>query len=275
VYEHDAHRVVLHWAVFQLPEPTVEGVLLHVVAHAARPPGEAHGRAWTSLMDAAMPDWRKHAEAARAAVDAWCGAVPPPRVAVPDLTDEAGDPVGAVARHRYYLARPEASDASALWRLAYEYQDLMPAPGEALGAHRAVLLQQPWEPGRDGRPDPPDGVRFLKRGACLGCGVEGPDRVWHDEAIEDAVDHVHPGWREMPVVEQAPRDWAVARRHRAWRRQVRCLYPQGWFEAGGPLRVWRGRSLTRHTPGAAPGGGFVMVAERDVDRPGVSQLALM
>ncbi|WP_442922066.1 DUF6349 family protein [Microbispora sp. ATCC PTA-5024] len=39
----------------------------------------------------------------------------------------------------------------------------------------------------------------IKRGACLGCEWEGPDRSRETEAVEDAHDHVWPGWNCPPV----------------------------------------------------------------------------
>ncbi|MGW2560510.1 DUF6349 family protein [Streptomyces sp. NPDC001514] len=34
------------------------------------------------------------------------------------------------------------------------------------------------------------------------------------------------------------------------------LYPDGWFDNGGPVRTIRTGIEKRHTPGAAPGGGY-------------------
>ncbi|MEU2264885.1 DUF6349 family protein [Streptomyces olindensis] len=33
-------------------------------------------------------------------------------------------------------------------------------------------------------------------------------------------------------------------------------YPEGWFDAGGPLRLYAEPPFDRHQAGAAPGGGF-------------------
>ncbi|WP_374195178.1 DUF6349 family protein [Streptomyces sp. ISL-1] len=49
---------------------------------------------------------------------------------------------------------------------------------------------------------------YLHRGACLGCTWEGPDRRRTDEAVEDAHDHTHPGWRALPPLpERRGRHW--------------------------------------------------------------------
>jgi hypothetical protein len=51
------HTTTLHWAVFGLPMPYIEYVLVHEQAHATRPGGRAHGPAWERRMDLWMPDW--------------------------------------------------------------------------------------------------------------------------------------------------------------------------------------------------------------------------
>ena len=44
-------------------------------------------------------------------------------------------------------------------------------------------------------------VRTDYRGACFGCGQLGPIRPDENEAAEDAHDHTHPGWRDLPVLD--------------------------------------------------------------------------
>lgn len=53
------HTTTLHWAVFGLPMPLIEYVLVHEQAHATRPSGQAHGRAWQRRMNLWMPDWKQ------------------------------------------------------------------------------------------------------------------------------------------------------------------------------------------------------------------------
>ena len=102
------------------------------------------------------------------------------------------------------------------------------------------------------------------RGACLGCGWVSPHtHLIHEggenAAVEDAHDHTHRGWRELPIVAavltaDSPSQYvrAIAR----WREQWERLLPVGWLDAGGPIRTPRGRGATRHVPGRAPGGGY-------------------
>lgn len=58
------------------------------------------------------------------------------------------------------------------------------------------------------------------RGACLGCGwvAEAIHGMWEggeNAAAEDANDHTHPGWRNLPVVERPPRPDSAAAARRA------------------------------------------------------------
>src|SRR5207237_4944460 len=79
--------------------------------------------------------------------------------------------------------------------------------------------------------------RLEFRGACLmdGCGWMGAIRGDHedaaqdaeDQAVEDANDHTHPGWRELPAVPDVPDE---QQKVSAWRSRVRELYPPGWVD---------------------------------------------
>ncbi|SFQ74656.1 hypothetical protein SAMN05421810_11818 [Amycolatopsis arida] len=50
------HTTALHWAAFGLPLRLIEYVLVHEQAHATRPGGQPHGRAWQRQMTLWMPD---------------------------------------------------------------------------------------------------------------------------------------------------------------------------------------------------------------------------
>lgn len=68
------HKVTVHWAVFGLPMHLVEYVLVHEQAHATRPGGAAHGRAWQRRMYLWMPDWQqRRTELAEVGRHAWLG----------------------------------------------------------------------------------------------------------------------------------------------------------------------------------------------------------
>jgi hypothetical protein len=82
-------------------------------------------------------------------------------------------------------------------------------------------------------------------------------------AAEDANDHTHPGWRDLPVVERPPQNHGGAAHTTAlagWRKRWGPLLPAGWLERGGPIRTQRAQPATRHVPGGAPGGGYDMSA---------------
>ena len=54
-----------------------------------------------------------------------------------------------------------------------------------------------------------DDNHLAYRGACLGCGwvADQIHLLWHggeNAAAEDANDHTHPGWRDLPVVDRPP-----------------------------------------------------------------------
>jgi Family of unknown function (DUF6349) len=102
------------------------------------------------------------------------------------------------------------------------------------------------------------------RGVCrlAGCDWEGPDRDRENPAVEDAIDHAHPGWRTLPPVPKTPErnDGNKAKRaaREKWIVQVTAAYPDGWLEAGGPIRTVRGQYASRHVEAATPYGGYDM-----------------
>jgi hypothetical protein len=112
---------------------------------------------------------------------------------------------------------------------------------------------------RDGETDPPTvrnpAHRIRLQSRCPGCGHQGPIRSDENEAIEDACDHAHPGWRTMPLLEPYP--YELTKRPR-WEAAARAAYPPGWFEREGPVREQRGPIGGRHVLGKAPGGGYAM-----------------
>ena len=68
------HATTLHWAVFGLPIRLIEYVFAHEQAHATRPGGQPHGRAWQRRMYFWMPDWRqRQAELAEVGRHCWLG----------------------------------------------------------------------------------------------------------------------------------------------------------------------------------------------------------
>ena len=109
----------------------------------------------------------------------------------------------------------------------------------------------------------PEPEHLQYRGACLGCGwvAERTHRRAGGEnaAVEDAHDHTHPGWRDIPVVGTPPSLETPARHARAveqWRWLWESRLPDEWLARGGPIRTNRTPPGNRHVPGRAPGGGY-------------------
>ncbi|MFE3196883.1 DUF6349 family protein [Embleya sp. NPDC059237] len=245
-----------------MPEDLVEYVLVHELVHATQPPGPDHGRAWQTRMDVALPSWRhRKARLAEASKTIWRGTL----ADVP--TSDAGAR-GALARHRHYLAHRNEPASRYLWSLATGQEHLAretPPPG-----HRPAVLEMPWDEHTPGYPSPGPGKwRMLRRGACTGCAFEGPDRTSYNDAVEDALDHTHAGWRDLPIVEW-PRSSSAAR---AWRSHLDATHPPGWFDRQGPVRTWCDPIESRHRFGRAPGGGY-MVAVRREEEPAPQALQL-
>lgn len=92
----------------------------------------------------------------------------------------------------------------------------------------------------------------LYRGYCRGCGWYGPARTDEDPAVYDAHDHCYPGWRDLPVIVGPIPETGNSKSEKAIEAFIRRLeslgYPEGWIEAGGPIRERRQRGGTRaHT----------------------------
>lgn len=100
------------------------------------------------------------------------------------------------------------------------------------------------------------------RGACLGanCGWVGPEHACDENpAVEDAHDHTHPGWRDLPIVTPAPFD-AKDKQRDAWRVEINRIY-RGLDHAehltlpGGVIRTARRQHGTR-SHWSHPVGGY-------------------
>jgi hypothetical protein len=105
---------------------------------------------------------------------------------------------------------------------------------------------------------------MVYRGACLHCAWEGEIRADHNGAVEDAHDHAWAGWRELPIVQRRPEPGTHARQKAAtdrWIEAVNDCYPDGWLEAGGPIRTARGYYGTRHVPNYTGFGGYDLCGE--------------
>lgn len=107
---------------------------------------------------------------------------------------------------------------------------------------------------------------MVYRGACLGCGwVSDVDR-WLGEggenaAVEDALDHTHPGFRDLPCVPPSPEGAKAEDRAAKMRDEWAPSHPDGWVASAGPTWTWRTGCGTRHVPGRGLYGGY------DLGRP--------
>jgi hypothetical protein len=89
----------------------------------------------------------------------------------------------------------------------------------------------------------PDAASHLTyRVTCSTCSwaSDGHDR--ENLAVEAAMDHAWPGWRNLPVVAYKPIEGNPGR----WLTSIADAYPDGWVAAGGPVRTSRPIGLTRH-----------------------------
>ncbi|KPI32307.1 hypothetical protein OV320_2483 [Actinobacteria bacterium OV320] len=159
---------------------------------------------------------------------------------------------GAIARQRHYtsLRNADREVLRATWSIGYGdpgFSTHLGTPPEPSTRHTATSIHKIVTD-----------ALWLHRGACLACSWEGPDRRRRDTAIEDAHDHTHPGWRNLPIFDRA----GSGKGSKVWWAHVRATYPQGWFDAGGPLRLYAEPPFDRHAVGAAPGGGFVLDTPR-------------
>lgn len=87
---------------------------------------------------------------------------------------------------------------------------------------------------------------------CRPCKWDGPERLKVvNLAVEDAMDHAWPGWRDQPVMPEQPRG---GQELKVWLAYARRIYPPGWVDDRGPIRTLRGPGLTRHHDGTEWGG---------------------
>ncbi|MEV0444987.1 DUF6349 family protein [Streptomyces spectabilis] len=161
---------------------------------------------------------------------------------------------GAIARQRHYVALRDADRevCRQAWSIGYGdpgFTTQSGTPPEPSPDHRATSLSRAVAD-----------AKWIHRGACLACPWEGPDRPRRDAAIEDAHDHTHPEWRQLPILHRLPENKAL-------RRYMESTYPEGWFDAGGPLRLYAEPPFDRHKAGAAPGGGFILYTARRKPAP--------
>ncbi|MGW4691053.1 DUF6349 family protein [Kitasatospora cineracea] len=164
--------------------------------------------------------------------------------------------VGAVAQHNTYLTLSKTAapreTIRAAWHISWGHPGFDPTnPTTPTEQHTATVIEQSADlPGR--------------RGACLACPWEGPIRRDHNTAVEDGLDHTHPGWRSLPAIPQGK----SGKNAHLLRAYLDAVYPTGWFETGGPLKVYTSTANDRHEPGKARGGGYLVKVYRSTYTPG-------
>ncbi|QYX80300.1 DUF6349 family protein [Streptomyces akebiae] len=172
---------------------------------------------------------------------------------------------GAIARQRHYttLRNVDREVLRQTWSIGYAdpgFTTQFGTPPEPSPHHTATSIVKIVTD-----------TRWMYRGACLACPWEGPDRPRRDPAIEDAHDHTHPVWRTLPILDPA----RSRRGSKTWSLHLAATYPKGWFDAGGPLRLYADPPFDRHEAGRAPGGGFILHTARPKPQPARSlQLTL-
>lgn len=127
-----------------------------------------------------------------------------------------------------------------------------------------------WEPSRW---EPEQGMTRVHeyRSACWGCDWTGPIVRREQEAVEDALDHTHPGWRDTPTLEGMPSNIRLAGEYsqELWRRKhiqkIGHLFPPDWEERKGPNKAWREPMAGRHVPGYGLFGGYEVGVIRITD----------
>ena len=77
------------------------------------------------------------------------------------------------------------------------------------------------------------------RGACLGCGhVVQAIRDRENQAVEDALEHTHPGWQDGPVLPKHSYYDAGSKQEQRWavqmRQQLAGRVPGDWAARQGP-----------------------------------------
>lgn len=99
--------------------------------------------------------------------------------------------------------------------------------------------------------------RLEYRGGCWSDGWVGPVRATRKEAAEDAHDYTHPGWREQPRIRDLSNGsgYDLKNSKADWMRRIGSMYPEGWFESGGPVVTYRGGDPLASQ---VPGGGYDM-----------------
>ncbi|MFD7639632.1 DUF6349 family protein [Kitasatospora sp. NPDC059795] len=157
---------------------------------------------------------------------------------------------GAITRHNTYLTlrkTPAPRDTiRSAWHISWGSPGFDPTnPISPVEQHTATVIDQ-------------SGDLPSRRGACLACPWEGQTRRDYNTAVEDGLDHTHPGWRTLPAIPQG-NSGKNALRIRAY---LDATYPPGWFETGGPLKVYTPTANDRHEPGAARGGGYLIKVYR-------------
>ncbi len=156
---------------------------------------------------------------------------------------------------------PKVQSPWPLWRLGFTVPGSLASAAD-LRVEREKGVHAPTAMTVDCRPDryrperdpgrPP--YLLLYRGACLGCDWEGPAHPDENAAVEDAHDHTHPWWRELPAVDRPMGDPPKPKALAAVRELYEATVPGCTDDPLCPIVTWRQPMGTRHHHGGALGG---------------------
>jgi hypothetical protein len=125
------------------------------------------------------------------------------------------------------------------------------------GIHIPTVLSVDRRNAHDEEPTGSDEEHIWYRAACLGCDLEGTPFTDDNQAIEQAHDHTHPWWRDLPIVNR-PKSDGTASQQRRCRERVAAIYEQArpgcTADPYPPIRTWRDEGMTRHHSGNPLGG---------------------
>lgn len=152
----------------------------------------------------------------------------------------------AQARSRWEIERTEPARLAylACWDIAITQPD----QAKGVGCQPTILTSDNWPQ-----------IRYLA--ACLTCGyVSNTQRDCENPAVEDALDHTHPGFRDVPILPGRPIGEEGTTRQTKWdqtmRGQLTGRVPADWVARCGPTWTNRQPTGTRHVPTRGIYGGY-------------------
>jgi hypothetical protein len=113
------------------------------------------------------------------------------------------------AAHGAYIVPSRRQHPWWLWELCttapgghLTVDELAAWPTDNPGAHEPTILYVDRRNAHDEAPVDVDEEHLWYRAACLGCDFEGDPTTSENKATEDAHDHTHPWWRDLPLTKR-------------------------------------------------------------------------